>query len=200
MIGGLVLAAGAGRRFGGGKLLARLDGRPLLEYALAAMATARSVEHTVVVLGYGADEIRAAVALHGAEPVLCAEWREGQAASLRTGLSALTAAGTEESPLEAVAVTLGDQPRVDARAIDTVVGARQAGGGPAPEALRATYGGRPGHPVILERQLFGAVASLRGDTGARDLLRSAGVRDVPCDGLGCPDDVDTPAQLEVLNR
>jgi len=199
VIGGLVLAAGAGRRFGGGKLLARLDGRPLLEYALAAIATARSVDHTVVVLGCGAEEIRAAVALHGAEPVLCAEWREGQAASLRAGLSALLAAGTEAAPLEALVVTLGDQPRVDARAIETLVGARQAGD-PAPVALRATYRGRPGHPVILERPLFGAVASLRGDTGARDLLRGAGVRDVPCDGLGCPDDVDTPAQLEVLNR
>jgi CTP:molybdopterin cytidylyltransferase MocA len=195
MIGGMVLAAG----FGGGKLLARLDGRPLIEYALAAMAGARSVEHTVVVLGYGADEIRAAVRLHGAEPVLCTEWQEGQAASLRAGLSALIAAGPEAAPLEAVVVTLGDQPRVDARAIETVVGARLAGD-PAPAALRASYGGRPGHPVLLERELFGAVASLRGDIGARDLLRGARVRDVPCDGLGCPDDVDTPAQLEVLNR
>lgn len=199
MIGGLVLAAGAGRRFGGGKLLAPLDGRPLLEHALSAMAAAASVEHTVVVLGHGADEIRSAVRLHGAEPVLCVDWQEGQAASLRAGLAALIAGGTDESPLEAVVVTLGDQPRVDARAIEMVVGARQDRD-PAPAALRASYGGRPGHPVVLERELFGAVATVRGDTGARDLLRGARVREVPCDGLGCPDDVDTPAQLEVLNR
>jgi CTP:molybdopterin cytidylyltransferase MocA len=67
-VAGLVLAAGAGRRFGGCKQLAPLDGRPLLEYALAAMAATPGLVCVAVTLGAHADEILATVDLHGAEP------------------------------------------------------------------------------------------------------------------------------------
>ena len=186
MVAGLVLAAGAGTRFGGRKQLAELDGRPLLDHALAAMASA-PVEPVTVVLGADADAIRAAVDMHGAEPIVCHEWDEGQSASLRMGIDALERAGAE-----AVVVTLGDQPRIAARAIAAVVAARAPG---EADAVRATYDGRPGHPVLLERSLFDAVHDLRGDTGARAVLGSARVVDVPCDGLGDPADVDTPDDL-----
>jgi CTP:molybdopterin cytidylyltransferase MocA len=66
------------------------------------------------------------------------------------------------------------------------------------EAVRAAYAGVTGHPIVLERSLFPRLLALRGDAGARDVLREVAVRDVPCDGLGRPDDVDTPEQLEVL--
>ena len=181
-----MLAAGSGERFGGGKQLADLDGRPLLEHVLAAMAAA-PLERVVVVLGAQADEIRAGVDLHGARAVICPDWREGQAASLRAGIAALDGAGP-------AVVVLGDQPRISARAIERVLGARS----PDAAAVRATYAGTPGHPVVLERALFDAIARLRGDEGARTLLGGVAVRDVACDGLGRPDDVDTPEQLEVL--
>jgi CTP:molybdopterin cytidylyltransferase MocA len=186
VIAGLVLAGGAGRRFGGGKLLAELDGRPLLEHALAAMEAA-TLDRTVVVLGADADDILARVHLHGAEPVVCEEWEEGQSASLREGVEALAGA-------EAVVVTLGDQPRLSPRAIERVVAARA----PGVEALRATYGGMPGHPVLLERPLLARIHVLHGDTGARELLARARVEEVACDGLGSAADVDTPAHLEAL--
>jgi CTP:molybdopterin cytidylyltransferase MocA len=66
--------------------------------------------------------------------------------------------------------------------------------------LRATYDGVPGHPTLLEASAFGAVAALRGDAGARDLFAAAAlrVRLVACDGLGRPDDADTPAALDRL--
>jgi CTP:molybdopterin cytidylyltransferase MocA len=187
MVAGLVLAAGAGARFGGRKQLALLDGRPLLEHALAAMASA-PVEPVAVVLGADAGEIAAAVDMHGAEPIVCQEWDEGQSASLRMGIEALEHAGAG-----AVVVTLGDQPRIAPAAIAAIVAARAPG---EADAVRATYDGTPGHPVLLERSLFDAVRGLRGDTGARDVLRSARVLDVPCDGLGDPADVDTPEDLE----
>ena len=180
-----MLAAGAGRRFGSPKQLARLRGRPLLEHALAAMAGASGVGVTVVVLGARAQEVLAEVDLHGAEPVICEEWSEGQAASLRAGVAALA------SRVEAIVVTLGDQPAIDPRAIDRVVAARDG----ASPAVRATYGGRPGHPVLLERAVLDAVGSLRGDSGARDLLAGVAVRVVSCDGLGSDLDIDSPAQL-----
>ncbi len=184
-VGGLILAAGAGRRFGSPKQLAPLDGRPMLEHALAAMAAATRVERAVVVLGCAAEEILAGLELHGARVAICTGWEEGQAASLRAGVAALA------GEVDAIVVTLGDQPSIDARAIDRVVNARTA----AAVALRASYGGRPGHPVLLERPLFAAVAGLRGDEGARSLLSRVTAPLIDCDGLGSDADVDTVEQL-----
>jgi len=186
MIGGVVLAAGAATRFGGGKQLAELDGKPLLEHALSAMAFA-PVERRVVVLGAGAEEIVRSVDLHGAEAVICDRWEEGQSASLATALAELTDA-------DAVVVTLGDQPRMAAEAIRRVIGAR----GDGAAAVRATYGGDPGHPVLLERELIERLRDVTGDHGARNLLLSVNTRDIPCDDLGGGEDVDTPAQLDAL--
>jgi CTP:molybdopterin cytidylyltransferase MocA len=184
-VGGLVLAAGAGTRFGGRKQLAELDGRPLLEHALRAM-TASPVGRVVVVLGALMEEVTATVDLHGAEPCPCERWEEGQAASLACGLAEL-------ADCEAVVVTLGDQPRMSPDAIRRVIGARDGAA-----AVRATYWGAPGHPVLLERALFESFRDVTGDHGARNLLLSVPVRDVPCDDLGGGEDVDTPAELDAL--
>jgi CTP:molybdopterin cytidylyltransferase MocA len=182
-----VLAAGAARRFGSPKQLALLDGRPLLEHALAAMAAAAGVERVVVVLGAHADAILAGVDRQGAEPVICPDWEEGQAASLRAGVEAVA------DRAAAVVVTLGDEPAIEAAAIDRIVAARDG----VSVAVRASYEGRPGHPVLLERGIFGAVAALRGDEGARGLLAGAAVSVVACDGLGSDADIDTVAQLRL---
>jgi molybdenum cofactor cytidylyltransferase len=185
LIGGLVLAAGAATRFGAPKQLADLDGAPLLEHSLRTM-TAAPVGRVVVVLGSGADEIARAVDLHGADPLVCARWDEGQSASLACGLAEL-------ADCEAVVVTLGDQPRVSPDAIRRVISARNGAA-----AVRATYGGSPGHPVLLERELFEQLRNVTGDKGARNLLLSVSVLDVPCDDLGGGEDVDTPAELDAL--
>jgi molybdenum cofactor cytidylyltransferase len=185
MIAALVLAAGAGTRFGGSKQLAELDGRPLLEHALAALAEA-PVDETVVVLGSAAEEILDGVDLHGARPVICERWDEGMSASLAAGLGALDGA-------EAVVVCLGDQPRVSSEAITRVIEGRDD----AP-ATRATYDGKPGHPVVLEAELLGPLRDVTGDRGARSLLRRVGAREVPCDDLGGGEDVDTVEELRQL--
>jgi molybdenum cofactor cytidylyltransferase/nicotine blue oxidoreductase len=179
-VAALVLAAGEGRRFGGTKQLAELEGRPLLEHALAAVT---GVEPRVVVLGHAADEIRAAVDLQGAEPVVCERWHEGQSASLRRGLEALAGA-------DAVLVVLGDQPGITAAAVDAVVGA-----GGDEDAVRATYDGVPSHPVLLRRALLGRAGELRGDSGFRDLLEGARVRAVEVGHLADPADIDTREEL-----
>jgi len=191
---GVLLAAGAGTRFGGGvpKQLQPFRGAPLLGWPLAALRDG-GVDRVVVVLGARADEVEAGAALGGAEVVRCAGWAEGLSASLRAGVGA--AAGAE-----AVVVALADQPLLDARAVARVLAARA----PAEHgALRATYAGAPGHPTLLESSTFARVAALRGDAGARELLRDPATRVglVACDGLGRPDDADTPealARLETL--
>jgi molybdenum cofactor cytidylyltransferase len=186
LIGGLILAAGKGRRFGGAKQLADLKGRPLLEHSIRAM-TASPVGRVVVVLGAGAEDVIAQVDLHGAEPIVCERWEEGQSASLAFGLGEL-------SDCDAVVVTLGDLPDLSTNAIRRVIAAR----GDGVEAVRATYAGEPGHPVLLERELFERLRDVSGDHGARNLLLSVSPREVPCDDLGGGEDVDTPAQLDTL--
>lgn len=189
MIGGLVLAAGESKRFGGRKQLAELDGQPLLEHVLAAMAAA-PLDRVVVVLGAHADEVILGVPLHGAEPVVCSDWADGIGASLKAGVEVL-------GDCDAVAVALGDQPRLSGAAVARVVSQR----GADELAVRATYGGVPGHPVLLERTLLDRVREMPGgDSGAGSLLHGVLLREVACDGLGSPDDVDTPEALAALQH
>jgi molybdenum cofactor cytidylyltransferase len=186
VIGAVVLAAGEGTRFGGPKQLAELDGRPLLEHVLAAVAAVPAVERTVLVLGARADEVRASMDLHGAEVVVCELWAEGQAASLRAGLAVL-------DDMDGALILLGDQPGITPAAIEAVL-AHFDGTRP----LRAVYDGKPGHPVVMPRTLVPRAMELQGDEGARQLLEDAGVRRIEVGHLCEPADVDTPTDLEAL--
>ena len=181
MTAALVLAAGEGKRFGGPKQLAEVDGRPLIEHALTAV---RGLDRVLVVLGARADEVRAGADLSGVEVIVCAGWAEGMAASLRDGLGALR--GVDE-----VVVTLADQPFITA----AVVGRVLAASGPA---VRAVYDGAPGHPVVLRRPALDRAGELHGDSGFRDLLDD--VVEVECGGLADPADIDTRDDLEVVRR
>ncbi|MHB8692842.1 MAG: nucleotidyltransferase family protein [Solirubrobacteraceae bacterium] len=184
MIAGLVLAAGAGTRFGPEpKLLAELDGRPLIEHAIAAQCAVDALERVIVVLGSRAEEIRGAVRFGRAETVLCEEWAQGQSASLRCGAEALRDASK-------VIVTLGDTPRIVPAVIARFVA--------APPRARATYHGKPGHPVVLGPDELRALDGLRGDAGARELL--AGGELIECSDLASGVDIDTPEDLQRLLR
>ncbi len=109
MICGLILAAGAGTRFGDKpKQLANLDGRPLLDHAIAAQCAVVELERIAVVLGAYGEEILSRVDFKRAEPVICERWADGQAASLRCGIEYLT----DGAHVNKVIVTLGDQPRI----------------------------------------------------------------------------------------
>jgi molybdenum cofactor cytidylyltransferase len=185
-VAGIVLAAGGGRRFGSAKQLAAFGGRPLLEHALIAASGAR-LTPLVVVLGFDAPRVLERVDLHGAEPVICERWAEGQATSLRAGIEAIG-----DAP--AAIITLGDQPLISSDAIEAVIAARTTG----IDAVRASYQGSPGHPALLERSALERARGLRGDAGARSLFHQLNVRTVACDGLGSPADVDTPGQLTAL--
>ena len=183
---GLVLAAGAGTRFGARpKQLAVLGGRSLLQWALDAQTAVEPgvLDPIVVVLGSHAEEIRREIDLGRAQAVVCSDWAAGQSASLRAGLRALGEA-------ERVVVTLGDAPFLSSDLIARF--ALEAG----PLPLRAVYDGRPGHPVVLGRE---QITMLRGggqnrDQGARGLL--GGARTIEAGHLCSGRDVDTPEDLE----
>lgn len=190
MIAGVVLAAGSGSRFGkSAKQLAELDGIPLLEHALRAVEAVPAIERIVVVLGARADEILAAVDFGDAEPVVCTDWADGQAASLRCGIEAVADA-------EAAVLTLGDMPRITPQVIARF--ARIAAEDGSGARARAVYDGVPGHPVVLGRDYFERVVALRGDVGAREVLKAIGAYRIECRHLCSPADVDTPQALEEL--
>jgi molybdenum cofactor cytidylyltransferase len=187
LICGLILAAGAGTRFGGKpKQLAELDGRPLLDHAIAAQCSVVELERIAVVLGAHAEKILARVEFGRAQPVICEHWADGQAASLRRGIEHLT----DGAHVNKVIVTLGDQPRMTPKLIARFLG--------EPPGTRATYDGRPGHPVVLGPVQMRAIAHLHGDRGARELLRGGGT--IECGRLSSARDVDTPEDLEAIRH
>jgi molybdenum cofactor cytidylyltransferase len=182
VIAGLILAAGAGSRFGAhSKLLAELEGRPLLEHAVRAACGVAELERVVVVLGFCADDVLDRMRFGRAEPVICTDWSDGLSASLRCGLDALGGASK-------VIVTLGDQPLITSAAIARFL--------EEPGGARAAYRGAPGHPVVLERAQMEAVSRLGGDVGARAILRGGPL--IECSGLCSGADVDTPGDLETI--
>ncbi|OZM70120.1 molybdopterin-guanine dinucleotide biosynthesis protein MobA [Amycolatopsis antarctica] len=184
---GLLLAAGAGRRFGHPKALVELAGEPLVRRALRAL-TEGGCAPVHVVLGARAEQVRALVPAPAAT-VLAEDWAEGMGASLRAGLGALAA--LPRVP-EAALVHLVDLPGVTASVVARLAGLSAPG-----VVARAAYDGVPGHPVLLGAHWWPeVVAGASGDRGARGWLSGRpDLRLVECGDLGSGGDVDTPADL-----
>jgi molybdenum cofactor cytidylyltransferase len=186
-IAGLVLAAGASRRLGQAKQLLSIGGQPLVRrIALRARA---ACDATCVVVGAHADEIAWALAGLDVAIAFAPEWREGMAASLRIGVAWATNAGHD-----AVAVFTCDQPRLSTAHAIALVSTYRAGGG---ATVASRYADTVGVPAVLARSRFPELLALRGDHGARAILR----RDPELVAIDWPDgafDLDTPADLAAL--
>jgi CTP:molybdopterin cytidylyltransferase MocA len=176
---GLVLAAGAGTRFGGPKALARDEsGVAWIELAVRMLRDAGCAD-VIVLLGAAADEALALVP-PDATTVVVDDWAEGLSATLRAGLGA-----AERARADAVLITPVDTPDASAAAGHRVVAAARTG------LARATYDGVPGHPVFIASAHFATLAAgVSGDQGAGAYLRSHGVLDVECGDLWSGADID----------
>ena len=187
-VAAVVLAAGEGRRFGGGKQLALWRGKPLLLHAVDA-ALASEAEPVVVVLGARAEACRAALGDRPVTVVVNRHWARGQSTSLKSGLAALP-------PRTGAAVfLLADQPRVSAAVVDALLERYRQTLAPV---VWPEFEGRRGNPVLFDRRLFPEMMRLRGDVGARPVLlahRHQAAR-VPLSDPAILHDVDTPADLE----
>ena len=186
-VSAILLAAGTGSRFGGGKLLAEFRGRPIVEHALDALREA-PVDDTVVVVGARAEKLRGVCETYDVRVVENPDWAAGQSTSVRKGLDAL------RSEARAAVVLLGDQPLVTAGAVEKLVGVFEAGA----EVAVATYEGRRRNPVLFARSVWPSLMNeLSGDEGARSFLRKHPdiVVEVPCEGIASPADIDTEEDL-----
>jgi molybdenum cofactor cytidylyltransferase len=187
----LVLAAGAARRFGGGKLLAPFAGAPLIRRTLEAVFTGGFAE-ALVIAGGDAPAIVAACESLPCRIITVPEWPEGMAASLRTGIGALA------PQAKGAFVFLGDMPLVPIQTCGELAAMAEAAG----YAARPLVGGKPGHPVAFTRAAFADVATLTGDVGANSLLagRNEGVAYLETDDAGALIDIDAPNDLAAAER
>ena len=190
----IILAAGAGVRFGGGKLVAPFDGRPLLAGALSSAfaAPVRGVSVTV-----GADRRVDAVALAVAAALdRSNDLRLVPVVNSADGLGASLAAAALSLPADTagVLVFLGDMPRVGSGIVQALADALT---GPD-QIVAPVHAGRRGHPVLFGADWIAALTALSGDAGAQSLIRQAGARliTVETEDAGVLFDVDRPEDLD----
>ena len=188
---GILLAAGEASRFGdANKLLAELDGEPVVARAARSLL-ASGLDRVVAVVGADADRVRGALEGLDVEVVENPDFEAGKATSVVRGVEAVRG----DDPA-AVVLALGDMPRVSPASVDALVDAHAAGLG---TALAAAYRGERGNPVLFDRRFLDALAGLAGPGGALDVLLGAeGAALVETDDPGVREDVDTPADLEGL--
>ena len=190
---GLLLAGGAGRRFGGPKALASTDGDPWVVSSTRTLLDGGCGD-VLVVTGAEAGQVEQRLAdAFGGDPrvraTFCGTWEQGMGESLRAGLMSLVSRG-RTVPLVAV-VHLVDLPDVGSDVVRRLLAS-----GARPSALaRAAYQGVAGHPVLLGQEHWQDVLTgARGDQGARAYLRRARPELVECGDLAQGTDVDRPEE------
>lgn len=176
-VAAVVLAAGASQRLGTPKQLVRICGETLVDRTIRICREA-GCEPVLVVLGAAADQVRDACSLDEAIVVVNESWQQGMASSIAEGISVL------DDGVAGCVMTTCDMPAVSANHLRRLA--------ESTDMTASIYAGRHGVPAYFPRSAFPLLLGLRGDTGARDLLRQ-------CPGIpleGGELDIDTPQDLE----
>lgn len=167
----ILLAAGSSSRFGGPKLLANLNGRPLVEHAaelVGVLGGDGTLACAVAVVCPDMPEVADIVRTHGMKPVVNFDPADGMASSLRVGIAELR----KQNPVpDAALIFLADQPEVRADTIHTIISAWRTGTKPVVRPRYSQDPGTPGHPVLVARPAWHLFGSIDGDHGLGDLLR-----------------------------
>jgi molybdenum cofactor cytidylyltransferase len=189
VISGVVLAAGAGSRFGATKQLVELHGRPLVVHAIDALLQG-GVGEVLVVTGHDAEAVEAVLPAR-ARAVRNDAYRQGQATSLAAALHGVSADS------EAAVVLLADQPGVLGDEIRRLIDAYRS---TRSRVVRLRFADGPG-PALLSREVYAEAGHLHGDVGARVLFASHPdwIVDVLID-RPAPRDIDEPADLDAARR
>ena len=190
MIQGLMLAGGAGSRFGANKLLWPLaDGCAI--GVSAARHLVRGLPQSLGVVRSGDEELARRLREEGLGVVYCRDSAQGLGHSIVCGVTASAKAG-------GWVLALADMPYIQPATIAAVAAAIECGAAIAV----VEYQGQRGHPVGFGVQLRAQLLQLRGDTGARDLIarHSGRVVRIPVDDPGVVQDIDTPADLHTVRH
>ncbi|HSC32256.1 MAG TPA: nucleotidyltransferase family protein [Gemmatimonadaceae bacterium] len=195
MIAGVVLAAGASRRFADGrgaqKLVAPAAGKPVVRWTVERVLASR-VDHVVVVTGYERDAVKSALSNLHVRIAHNPNFARGLGASLEAGIAALPAAVT------GAIIVLGDQPTVSTAVIDKLVDVWHERRMPIVAPL---YRGVRGNPVLFAASVFHELRAVGGDHGARDIITRSPERVTLLDvDAEMPLDVDDRASLDAVSR
>jgi len=190
-VAAIVLAAGRSTRMGANKLLATLDGRPLVRHAVEA-ALGSNARPVIVVTGNDHEAVRAALAGLDVRVVHNPDYAAGMSTSLRAGIAAIE----HERDLKGALICLGDMPRVRAAHLDAIIAAATDD----VQIVVPTHERKRGNPVLLHRALFDEVLALHGDVGARAVIERHADRalQLAIDDPAILLDVDTPNALAAL--
>jgi CTP:molybdopterin cytidylyltransferase MocA len=192
----VILAAGAGRRFGGAKLLALLDARPLLQHVVDA-ASDWGPAALIGVLGHDAEIAERIVDWGSGRCVRNPDPDRGLASSLRVGIAAAAAV---EPPLDGTFIALGDQPRVRTSTFVAIARAAAADEGRHAIVVPRYAGAGAGvvNPALLLRASWSLVATLDGDRGMGPVIACHPELVLAVPVPGDNPDVDTPEDLRRL--
>jgi molybdenum cofactor cytidylyltransferase len=187
MTAAVVLAAGGSTRLGEPKQLVVIGGETLLERAVRTARAAGCVP-VLVVLGAAAEEVRARCDLGDAVVIVNPDWEEGMASSIGVGLRAARVGVGAVKDIEGVVLMTCDQPAVTAEHLRALMAAG--------EVTASAYAGRRGVPAYFTASSFAALLQLKGDAGARELLRGVRAIELANGEL----DVDTTADVDAAKR
>ena len=185
---GVLLAGGTSSRFGdANKLLADLQGAPLVRHAARTLLDA-GLSEVVAVLGYEAPAVVSALDGLDLRVVRNPDYEEGLSTSVARGVEAARSAGAD-----AALFLPGDMPAVDSNTVGLLADAYRAGLG---TALAAAHGSRRGNPVLFDAAHFDELLAVGGDTGGRAvLLGSDDAALVEAGDPGVTEDVDTTGDI-----
>jgi molybdenum cofactor cytidylyltransferase len=193
-IAALVLAAGRSSRFGSSnKLLAELDGRPIVGHAVDAVAAA-GLRPVIVVTGAEPESVRQGLTGYDVVFVHNPRYAEGLSTSLRCGIAALP------QDIDALLVCLADMPAITADHIGRLVGRFDPAQGRCIGV--PTYHGKRGNPVLWDKRFLLEMSAITGDIGARELVATHAklVYEVEMPDRAVLFDIDTPADLAAAAR
>jgi molybdenum cofactor cytidylyltransferase len=190
-IAALLLAAGQSSRMGSNKLLAEVDGRPMVARVAQRLLSSHA-RPIIAVLGNEADRVDAALGRLPVERVRNPAFAEGLSSSLKRGLAALP------PDIDGVIVCLGDMPLVTGRDLDRLIAAFNPLEGRA--IVVPIRHGKRGNPVLWAKRFIPEMAELAGDVGAKHLIGDYAelVAEVEMDSDGVLIDIDTPDALAAL--
>ena len=166
MISAVVLAAGGSTRFGAPKQLLKMGGSTLLETVVGKFLESK-VDEVIVVLGHDSEFIRRKVALGRARVVTNRDYGRGLGSSIRVGIEAVS----PES--RAAILALGDQPLISVVTVNALVQKYLETGGPV---VAPYFRRRRGNPVLFDRKLFPYLKKIKGDRGAKAVVKEHGWR------------------------
>jgi molybdenum cofactor cytidylyltransferase len=191
-VAAVVLAAGRSTRMGGpNKMLAEINGQPLVRIAVEQALGSRA-HPVIVVTGHQHERVEAALDGLDVRFVHNPDFAAGLSTSVKAGIAAVP------DDVDGAIVCLGDMPQVNALLIDKLIAAFDPEKGAL--VVVPVIDGKRGNPVVWSRRFFPELATLEGDTGARNLIAGVAeaVTEVPLSGTAALVDVDTPEALAAV--